>query len=169
VNIAPLVESLEKTGAFVVNLLNGLDEETIRFRLEPQKWSLLEIICHLRDEEIEDFPFRTQFTLENPGKIPPPFDPSKWVEARNYGQQDFDQVLEQFRTERLNSIEWLKGLTNAQWSNSFTHPKLGEMSASLFLHNWVAYDQLHIRQILYNLYHSLQDRSEISLSYAGDW
>ena len=45
-------------------------------------------------------------------------------------------------------MEWLKSLKNPLWTNSYNHPKLGSLSAHLFLSNWLAHDHLHIRQIV---------------------
>jgi len=33
------------------DLLKGLDEDTLRWRPIPNKWSVKEIMCHLRDME----------------------------------------------------------------------------------------------------------------------
>ena len=36
-------------------LLNGLADATWRARPAPAEWAPVEIVCHLRDEEVEDF------------------------------------------------------------------------------------------------------------------
>jgi hypothetical protein len=43
------------------------------------------------------------------------------------------------------------------------------MSARLFLHNWLAHDYLHIRQINRLKFAYLKAHSDISLDYAGAW
>src|SRR5207253_10226450 len=35
----------------VEDLVKGFDEETMRWRPRPNKWSIKEIVCHLRDME----------------------------------------------------------------------------------------------------------------------
>ena len=43
------------------------------------------------------------------------------------------------------------------------------MTARLFLVNWLAHDELHLRQLIRYDYLSLQSDSGEDLSYAGTW
>ena len=45
------------------DLLKDLDEETLRWRPIPNKWSIKEIMCHLRDMEREAYLSRYQRIL----------------------------------------------------------------------------------------------------------
>ena len=134
-----------------------------------RKMVLLEIVCHLLDEEIYDFRTRVKHALDTPEKELTPIDPEGWVTTRNYLSKDYDETLKSFLIERENSIEWLKQLGEVNWSNSLKHPELGDLSAASFLRNWLAHDYLHIRQILRYKFEFLKQSSEIDLSYAGDW
>ena len=78
-------------------------------------------------------------------------------------------MLEKFITERESSINWLETLKNANWENSFDHPKLGAMTAKYFLNNWLAHDYLHIRQIIKLKFDYLNNRFNENLDYAGIW
>jgi hypothetical protein len=150
-------------------LLENVPAEEIKWSQGPDKWNLLEIICHLHDEEIEDFRMRVKCVLEDPNTPPPSFDPLIWVTERNYKGQDYQQILNKFLTERDNSILWLESLEKPRWENTYQHPKLGPMSAYLFLTNWLAHDYLHIRQIIRLKFDYLKEMSEQSLNYAGNW
>jgi len=150
-------------------LLQGTEEAEYQWKPEPGKWNLLEILCHLYDEEIEDFRLRTRQVLEDPSKPLPPFDPLKWVEERNYRDQNFDETLDKFLLQRAKSIGWMHGLKNPKWENCYQHPKLGPVSAKLFLDNWLAHDLLHIRQIIRLKYFYLSSHTKEPLNYAGDW
>ena len=50
------------------DLLSGLEEETVRWRPIPNKWSIKEIMCHLRDMEREAYlaRYKSILTDENP-------------------------------------------------------------------------------------------------------
>ncbi len=143
--------------------------EQINWKQEPSKWSLLEVVCHLYDEEREDFRTRLKLVLESPEKPFPSIDPPGWVIERNYAKQDFNKMVERFIGERKNSIEWLASLQNPKWDNAYIHPKLGPMSAKFIIANWLAHDYLHIRQVVKLKYDCLKDLTKESLSYAGDW
>jgi hypothetical protein len=79
--------------------------------------------------------------------------------------------LNNFLIEREKSIEWLKNLTSPDWKATYSHPKLGEISAEKLLANWLAHDYLHIRQISYLLWSYLAKKAvpTIKLDYAGNW
>ncbi len=152
------------------NLLEGYtEEEEFLWKPEPDKWCLLEIICHLYDEEREDFRARVRHSLENPELPLSPIDPVGWVSERKYLEQDYAEKLRDFIIERERSVEWLKSLENPNWENTHQHPNLGAMPAKLFLNNWLAHDYIHIRQIIKVRYAFLEKYSDEKLNYAGDW
>jgi hypothetical protein len=78
-------------------------------------------------------------------------------------------MLFKFLKQRKVSVEYLRSLKNAPWKNAYKHSSLGEMSAELFLANWLAHDHLHIRQIMKLKYDFLKEVSGQDLSYAGNW
>ena len=49
------------------------------WRPHPEHWCLLEIVCHLYDEEREDFRARLRSVLEDPSRALPLSDPEAWV------------------------------------------------------------------------------------------
>ena len=164
-----IIGQFQKNTQVFFNLFAEENEELYLWRQKPEKWCLLEILCHLYDEEREDFRFRIKWVLERPDEIPPPFNPINWVTDHNYMQQDYSVMLEKFFKERESSLIWLKSLENANWNNSFEHPKLGTMSAKYFLNNWLAHDYLHIRQIVKLKFDYLNNQFEENLDYAGIW
>jgi len=151
------------------SLLNGVSENIFRWKESPGKWCLLEIACHLYDEESQDFRTRLFSVLRDPEKAFPPINPIGWVSKRKYIEQDFDNKLADFLSERDNSIKLLKGLTSPKWDNTFQHPQIGPMSAKMILSNWLAHDYLHIRQIIRIKFAYLKHISDEDLKYAGSW
>ena len=151
------------------SLLSALDRIDPKWKHQPGKWSLLEVVCHLVDEEIEDFRQRVKTTLESPGVPPPPIDPVGWVEQRNYIDQNFTEKINEFLMDREKSIEWLKSLKEPNWENSYIHQELGPLSAYQFLSNWLAHDYLHVRQILKIKFEYLKHISNEENNYAGNW
>jgi len=151
------------------SLLHGLTHEQYLWRPEPEKWCLLEVICHLYDEEREDFGARVKHVLQDPDKPLPAIDPQGWVISRKYMQQDYELMLKKFLGERDESVAYLESLSSPRWGNTHMHPKFGPMSAKLFLNNWLAHDYLHFRQITAIKYGYLKAKTKDTLSYAGDW
>ena len=140
-----IITELTRNKDVFSNLLTGLPKAQYLWKSNPEKWCLLEICCHLYDEEREDFRTRTKYVLETPDLPLPTFNPTKWVIERAYIQQDFYGMLAKFLTEREKSVEWLQSLNNPKWDNAYNHPKFGQMTAKMFLSNWLVHDYLHIR------------------------
>ena len=78
-------------------------------------------------------------------------------------------MLKKYLDERNSSVRWLEALTNPKWDNMYKHPTLGDLSAKMFLINWLAHDYLHIRQVIRLKYEILQNLTGENLSYAGEW
>ena len=164
-----IIKELSRNKEVFKYLLKGIKKEKYLWKFEPAKWCLLEIICHLFDEECEDFRIRTKLVLQDPNLKLPSFDPTSCVKDRAYLDQNYNEKLHNFLNEREQSIDWLKSLKNPKWSNAYEHPKFGAMSASLFLSNWLAHDYLHIKQIMALKYKFLEEFSGEPLKYAGGW
>src|SRR5690554_242708 len=109
-NYTEIRKELSRNRDVFKDLLHDLTEEIYLWKLNPEKWCLLEIVCHLYDEEREDFRARTKHVLETPTEPLPPIDPQGWVEARSYIQQNYRDKLNNFLTEREQSVKWLQTL-----------------------------------------------------------
>jgi hypothetical protein len=150
-------------------ILSDLTEDEYTWKPSSDKWNILEIVCHLYDEEREDFRARIKYTIDPPGGPIPLIDPQGWATTRKYGEQDFAKMTNKFLNERKSSLNWLESLKYNNWDRTITHPTLGKMSGSLFLCNWLAHDYQHIRQILSLKHQYLQMKTGESLTYAGNW
>jgi len=142
-----IIKRLANNREMVPGLVRGLEEELARWRPESGKWSILEVINHLVDEERDDFRKRLDLTLHQPGAAWPPNDPEAWVRERKYNERDFKNSLENLLSERRKSIAWLKSLGSPRWESAYEHPAFGTISAGDILCSWLAHDFFHARQI----------------------
>ncbi len=164
-----IMDHLERNKGIILSLFSDFESEEIFWKASDEKWCALEVLCHMIDEEVEDFRTRIKTTLKEPGIEPPKIDPQDWVGKRNYMDQDFNEKLSLFSEERDRSIEFLRSLENPNWKNSYEHKSLGTLSAGMFLKNWLAHDLLHIKQITKLKYDILGNSDNIPISYAGNW
>ena len=164
-----VIAELERNRKVFWETLVHIPLELVNWKNEPKDWSLLEIICHLVDEEKEDFRARIDFTLREPYKSLKPIDPAGWVKKRDYNGQDFETKLQQFDQERQISVAWLRNTADLKWENTSIHPEYGHISANSLLFNWLAHDYHHIRQINRIKYNFLKQNSGDTLDYAGNW
>ncbi len=139
---------LGRGATLVIVLTDTAPDEFMRWKPSPERWSMLEVVNHLADEEVFDFRTRVERTLRDPAESWVAIDPQSWVAERKYNAREPKESLERFLTERKKSLDWLRALNDAPWSNVHSHPTLGPMSARTLLANWVAHDLLHARQML---------------------
>jgi hypothetical protein len=150
-------------------LLAGIGAEEARVKPSKGTWSILEVICHLHDEEREDFREHLDFILHRQQEEWHAIAPQAWVKERKYNQQDFGRMKVKFFHEREKSLAWLKTLKNTDWNITY-RSKWGPMRAGDMFASWVAHDNLHIRQLV-ELRRWLieKDSKPFKIRYAGDW
>jgi hypothetical protein len=142
----------------------------LRWKPAPHHWSVLEVCCHLRDEEREDFRPRIASTLEEPARPWPPLNLEGIAESRRYNEDTLATVLADFERERAASVTWLRSLGAVDWTAAHPHPKAGPVPAGDLLASWAAHDALHLKQISRRLYDAAEsDGAPHRIAYAGEW
>ena len=168
-NHSKIIQQLAINADVLKAQLEGKSPEEYTFKPSPEKWCTLEVICHLVDEEREDFKARIRSVFENPDQELPGFNPIEWVSSQGYIEQNFEAKASEFLAERKNSTDWLRSLRSPKWQNAYIHSDKGPLSAEFFLANWLAHDYIHIRQINRLSFEYLQHRAEVNLDYAGNF
>ncbi len=162
------LELIDSTNT-IRSLLTGISEQDAYAKPDPETWSILEVLCHLYDEEREDFRKRLDGILHRPNEAWQPIHPSAWVTERNYNGQSFRDMKDKFFAERSQSLDWLKGLSDANWDTSYTDGARTVTAGDMFA-SWVAHDNLHIRQLVELRRHRIEQITQpYNIAYAGDW
>jgi hypothetical protein len=165
--ITKFVGSLTRSGKALADMYDGIPEAALRRRPAPERWSPLEILCHLVDEERDDFRARIQSTLEDSGAEWAGIDPAAWVTERAYNEKDPQVALTSFRMERAESLAWLVGLEAGGLDRVYRHPLIGDLSVGDLLAAWAAHDLLHLRQLCNTLLDVMdEDVAPFSTRYA---
>ena len=148
-------------------LVGGVPDEQARWKPEPSQWSILEVVNHLADEEVEDLRRRLELTLSQPDQPWPPIDPQGWPAARGYDGRGLADSLARFLEERGRSVAWLGGLVASDLAAAHQHPTIGTLRAGDLLASWLAHDLIHIRQITRLHHRWLERAAPYRLDYAG--
>ena len=164
-----LYQDLAHGAEIIRALVIGVTQAEAQVKPTPESWSILEVVCHLYDEEREDFRQRVDFILNRPGEKWPPIHPDAWVTERKYNERDLEQSLNDFLTERGKSLVFLRGLESPNWNANHTS-EFGERKAGDLLGSWVAHDNLHMRQLV-ELRRVRVEKitAPYDIRYAGDW
>ena len=164
-----LYQELTNSTEMIRALLAGITQEEAMIKPKPEAWSILEVTCHLYDEEREDFREHLDFILHRQNEEYHVIDPQGWVNGRKYNEQNFVEMKEKFFAERKRSLEWLSRLPDTNWDTTYTS-EYGIVSAGEMFSCWVAHDNLHIRQVV-ELRRAYIERitKPYTIEYAGDW
>jgi len=127
-------------------LLGDLAPADWRARPVAPEWAPIEIVCHLRDEEVEDFGARVRVALEGGSRFTP-IDPERWAEERRYRDADPREALAAFRERRAASLAFLASVSADRLTAAVEHPRLGRLSGLDLLVAWVTHDRLHVTQL----------------------
>jgi hypothetical protein len=162
------LELVDSTG-MIQSLLAGITDNEARTKPAPDSWSILETLCHLYDEERQDFRPRLQFILGHAEGSWPSIHPDAWVTERRYNEQNLRTMKDKFLAERSQSLDWLRGLESSEWDAVYAADGRGLRAGDIFA-SWVAHDNLAIRQLV-ELRRARLERvtQPYSIVYAGDW
>jgi len=148
-------------------LLGGLDRPTWTARPAANEWSPVEIVCHLRDEEVEDFGARVRVVLEGGARFAP-IEPERWAGERRYVDAEGPAVLAEFHRRRASSLAFLGGLAADRLTGAAERPSVGMLSGLDLVVAWVAHDRLHLAQLAATLARTWATRwSPLRADYAG--
>lgn len=165
-----LYNEITQSTEIIRAMLNGVTQADAQVKKSPRVWSILEVTCHLYDEEREDFRKRLQFILGDQEGAWPPITPFQWVITRKYNEQNFNKMKTKFFKEREISLAWLKTLKNTDWDIRYEVKKGRIISAGVIFASWVAHDNLHIRQLTELRRRLIEQKTKpYKIGYAGDW
>lgn len=169
-NVEKMIRSLGRFGHMLPEVVREVTEDDVHWRPPSGAWSILEVVCHLGDEEEFDFGQRVRLTLTDASATWPPIDPEGWAIERHYNEGSMDDAVRRFVHLRNESVQWLRAEADPDWSATYEHPKFGPFRAGDILAAWVAHDYLHLRQISKRMFEmAARDAGEFSIRYAGEW
>ena len=149
------------------SMVAGLDPETWRARPAPDEWAPVEIVCHLRDEEAEDFGARVRVVLAGQDRFVP-IDPERWAVDRRYREDDPHAAMAAFRQHRQENLALLESTRAEDLVRTVGHSSGSELSGLDLVAAWVTHDRLHLHQLAGTLARLWADRwAPLRAAYAG--
>ena len=142
-----LLDALKATPETLAGLLDGVGAEKARSAMGgDENWSVVEVICHLRDaEEFFIKRYQAMRDQDNPAIIG--YDQAALAIERNYKSADLDAALEGFKTFRQQAVTELSKLAPEQWQRSGQHNEMGQITILGQAIHHISHDAIHCAQI----------------------
>lgn len=138
---------LRSTPAALQDLCSMLPLEQWNIRNQPGEWCQTEILCHLRDVEIELNLPRLNNVIQETNPFIPGKDTDRWAEERRYISQDGLEALRQFNASRKKLLALLSHLQPEDWERPARHAIFGPTTLHELITIISGHDQLHIQQL----------------------
>jgi len=130
----------------LLRLIGGVSEETLRRKPSADKWSVVEILAHLAEDELTSS-WRYRQMIEHSGLALMGFDQDKWATLGDYGSWNAREALEMFRLLREANLRMLNRLTPKEWESEGHHAERGRITVCALARHMAAHDVNHILQI----------------------
>lgn len=142
-----LLWNLQSLPNEVEDLLTGLDDETLTWRPVPNKWSIKEVLCHLRDVEREANYNRLHRMLNEDDPYLPEVDQNRLAADGNYNGQDAAAALSEFRNRRSQTVNLLQSTPVEAWHRTGVHWRLGRITLEGEVNRQGGHDVKHLIQM----------------------
>jgi len=143
--IAPLLDAAMTT---LRAELGSLPERVLTAHPAPGEWCAKEVVGHLIEAERRGFAGRIRTILVEVNPALEGWDPDEVARARKDCARPIAELLAELGEIRPQSAALVRGLHDGDLARAALHPKVGRISISDILQEWVHHDRNHIKQAL---------------------
>lgn len=129
----------------------GMSERAASWHPRSGEWCAKEVLGHLIEADRRGFGGRIRQFLDadNPACIP--WDQDEVARKRGDCGRPIAALIEELGTVRADGLAVVDGLRPAVMGRAGRHPKVGPLTVSDVLHEWVHHDRNHLKQIMSNV------------------
>lgn len=142
-----MLEAFKAMPATIAYMLEGVSQEqALSAKGGDEGWSVVEVVCHLRDAE--GFALERDAQMlekDNPAIVP--YDQAQLAIDRHYASQDLHEALEEFIRLRREHITMLELLSAEDWKRPGEHLDMGRITIFAHVLHMVCHDAIHCAQI----------------------
>jgi len=131
--------------------VRGLPGHLLSFHPAPGEWCIKEVLGHLIEAERRGFAGRIRHLLEDDEPTLQAWDQNAVARERQDCERDALALLGEFMRMRGESARLVHDLSEATLGRGGLHPRVGRLTVSDVMHEWVYHDRNHVRQILENV------------------
>ena len=121
-------------------------EEAAVARGGDENWSVIEVVCHLRDAD-ESALARMRLMRDEQNPWLAAYDQDAWATERNYAAERLETAVTAFLHLRAIYLAELAALPEVDWDRVGQHEEEGEISIRSHTLHLVSHDAVHLAQI----------------------
>ena len=142
-----LIDAFRAAPEIYERLLRGVSQgQASAARGGDENWSVVEVVCHLRDAEERGLERMRAMRDEDDPPLPG-YDQEAWARERGYASADLREALATFLALRARHIAELQALPPEGWERTGRHEEQGRISIWSHTLHLVAHDAIHAAQI----------------------
>ena len=122
------------------------DDLARRARGGDEGWSVVEVVCHLRDAE-ERALERLRAMRDEREPFLPAYDQDAWAIERGYAGEDLHRAFAAFAAHRRAVVADLRALQPAGWARAGRHEEQGPITVESHAIHMATHDVQHLAQI----------------------
>ncbi|MBW7475352.1 DinB family protein [Paenibacillus oenotherae] len=126
--------------------VEGLPEETLKWKAAPNQWSVTEVLAHLADHNIV-VSFRIREILSRSEARLPAFSQDPWVDGQRANEGNAADILNAFGALLHYNSLLFQRLTPEDWEKTGVNWKGDTVSLAAIIHAFIAHVQVHLAQI----------------------
>lgn len=142
---------LNSTPAAFETICSKMDQEQWKHNPDQNEWSPTEIMCHMRDVDLDVNLKRLPVIITEQNPFLPAVDSDHWAIERSYSTQDGPGALKEFMNNRIRLVELLGSLPEDGWNAPARHAIFGPTSLHELVSIIISHDQAHLKQIVKNV------------------
>lgn len=127
-------------------LIFAVSPETIVRQPGENRWSILQIVCHLADAELLASVRIRRIITGDRAKLWG-YRQEVWADRLSYQHRKIEAVVARFALLRRENAELLTGLSDAVWDQTGEHEQYGVLSLQQLIEDYLVHTSKHLDQI----------------------
>jgi uncharacterized damage-inducible protein DinB len=141
-------EIVKQTPERLAATLKGVPRKLLLWTPSPGKWSIHEIVCHMRDMERDAYLARYRRVLNEENPLLKNIDGDAYALELEYRKMKLSEVLREWKQLRKETLKLLKSIKDEQWQRAGVHETDGPLTLEILLRRQaVGNDEAHLGQI----------------------
>ncbi len=141
-----LIQRYEEGPVKLRDALAQVPREAWKWKPEPKKWSVYEIVCHCADSET-NAALRIRHLVAEKKPTIVGYDQDRWAEILDYHSARIELALAAVDVMRAHTLNLLRHLPEESWAAEGTHTESGPYTAEDWLKTYAEHLEIHSRQI----------------------